>query len=190
MNNEEIIASCLYEVILALDNEYREALYVTENPHLKGTAKRIAKMWIEAFKGLGKPDFEFTTFPFESEIDNEFSNWIIIKDIEFSSWCAHHFLPFSGTIDIGYVPNALIAGASKLPRTVEYLSARPQVQEQLGEDIIQFLYDRLLTSKICVKITSKHTCIACRGAKSRNSEMVTYHSFTKGDLKEFLEMMR
>jgi len=164
--------------------------YNLKDPHNKGTAHRIAKMWIENFKGLGEMDFEFTTFPFESKVDNECSNWIIIRDIEFSSWCAHHFLPFSGTIDIGYIPNEIIAGASKLPRAVDYLSAKPQVQEELGEDIINFLYDRLHTPKICVRIVSKHTCIACRGAKSRHAEMVTFHSFKKADLKEFLGMLK
>jgi GTP cyclohydrolase I len=187
-SSQDIIESYLIMAINELNTVYPELDVLSD--HLKDTPHRISKMWIESFKGLGDRDWEFTTFPYKSEIGNEFSNWIVIKNIEFSSWCAHHFLPFSGTIDIGYVPNALMAGASKLPRAVEYLSARPQVQETLGEDIVEFLYSHLRTSKICVRITSKHSCIQCRGVKSRNSEMVTLHSFTKKDLHEFLEMLK
>jgi GTP cyclohydrolase I len=116
--------------------------------------------------------------------------WIIKKDIEFSSWCAHHFLPFYGKVTIGYVPNDKICGLSKLDRIVNHLSKKPQVQEILGDEILSFLDEKLAPKRLVVIIESTHTCVACRGAESRNSSMITTHYYDVSDLKEFKEMVK
>lgn len=183
-NSLEIMESHLSMALFELKNVYPN--FDPNDAHNIKTPKRIAKMWVENFAGLGEPNFEFTTFPNEQE----FPNWIIKKDIEFSSMCQHHFMPFYGTIDIGYIPNEKMVGLSKLDRTVQYLSARPQVQERLGDDIAHFIHTNLRPQKIVVRVKSEHTCVSCRGARSRNSEMVTFHCHNNKDLKEFMEMLR
>ena len=159
--------------------------YNEKNPHNVGTPDRIARMWIDMFRGLDEPTFEFTTFPNDCELPS----WIIKRDIEFSSMCQHHFMPFYGTIDIGYIPKKKMAGISKLDRAVDYVSKRPQVQEKLGEELLHFLYINLQPEKIAVRIKSTHTCVACRGAESRNSEMVTFHAYSPSVLKDFLGLL-
>lgn len=162
--------------------------YDVMDEHNRNTPHRIAKAWMELGKGYGEIDFEFTTF------DNEFtlseSDWVILKDIEFSSLCQHHFFPFSGKVHIGYVPDKKICGISKLARVVEYFSTRPQVQEGLGADILTFLSSKLKPLKLAIIIESSHTCVACRGVKAKGSKMVTYHALDKTNIKEFKEMMK
>lgn len=154
--------------------------------HNIDTPRRIAKMWVEMFKGLELMDFQFTKFINE---DCKSGNWIILKDIEFSSMCQHHFLPFSGVVHIGYVPKNHICGISKLARVVDYFSQRPQVQERLGKDILDFLYSELKPYKLAIIIESKHSCVGCRGIKSRNASMITTHSRDIADLREFKELI-
>lgn len=157
------------------------------DPHNVNTHKRIVKAWLQMCGGLYERDFEFTTFPKdELELDD---NWVIKKDIEFSSLCQHHFMPFFGKVSIGYVANEKICGISKLDRIVHYYSKRPQVQERLGNEIHDFLWEQLRPRKLAIIIDSVHTCVACRGIESRNSSMITTHGL-KNDVLEFKEMMR
>lgn len=187
MKNLIDMESHIREALLALEREYPE--YKTDDPHNVDTPKRIAKAWMEMCRGYDDCGFDFTTFP--NDRDCSYSdNWIYLTNIEFSSLCQHHFMPFYGIVDIGYVPAERIVGISKLARVTEYFAKRPQVQERLGDDIVDFLYDNLRPLKVAVRIRSTHTCIACRGIESRNSEMITYHSYNQQHLKEFMEMIR
>jgi GTP cyclohydrolase I len=182
---QQIIEADIQMALIELGKLYPE--YDPSDMHNVDTPKRIAKMWIEMFRGLGEPDFEFTVFPNESD---SYCNWIIERDIEFSSMCAHHFMPFMGVVHIGYVPDEIICGLSKLPRVVDYFAARPQVQERLGEDILNYLYMNLKPKKIAIIIESKHTCVGCRGIKSRNAETMTTHSYNYNDLLQFKELLK
>ena len=187
MEREEVKTKMEEHIRSAL--EYLSMIYPyydLTNPHNINTPKRIAKMWIESFKGLNPPDFEFTIFPNEDEQDG----WIIEKNIEFSSFCAHHLMPFFGVAHIGYIPDKVICGLSKIPRVVEYYSSKPQVQETLGEEILYYLYMNLKPKKLVVIIEAKHTCVGCRGIKSRNVETITTHSLNKKDLLEFKELLK
>jgi GTP cyclohydrolase I len=181
----EVMEQAILDALIALQAIYPK--FDVYGDHCKNTPHRIAKAWIEMCKGLGPMDFEFTTFPNES-LGN---GWIIKKDIEFSSLCQHHMLPYMGKVHIGYIPGSKICGISKLDRAVKYFSKRPSVQEIFGDQIAMFLYDRLLPQKLAVIVESLHTCVACRGAESRNSTMITYHDLTSGnDAKEFKEWLR
>lgn len=91
---------------------------------------------------------------------------IILKDIDFSSICEHHLLPFSGKINVAYVPNGKIIGLSKIPRVVKYFSKRPQVQERLVEDIGDYLYKIIQPQFILIEAEATHDCVMCRGAES------------------------
>ena len=170
--------------------------YDNKDEHNIGTPHRVAKMWIEMFKGLGEKDFNFTTFSNEEELgytpikgEELPRNWVVLKDIEFSSMCQHHLMPFSGVVHIGYLPSREICGISKLAREVDYFSARPQVQERLGKDIYNFLWKELRPRALIVIIESKHSCVGCRGIKSRNSKMITVNSMYPEDIAEFKRLI-
>lgn len=134
----------------------------------KETARRVLKYWLE-YAPMGKDDldFDFTTF---EAVANQL---IVCKDIEFSSICVHHLLPFYGRIHVGYIPNELMVGISKIPRLVDWHAKRPQVQEKLTAAIAHDLKDRLQAQGVAVVCEARHTCMACRGVRKHNGVMIT-----------------
>lgn len=131
------------------------------------TAKRVLKFWREFSTAGGVEDFKFTTFPAAG------GQMIVCDHIEFSSLCAHHLLPFYGYAHVGYIPNELQVGLSKIPRLVKQLAHRPQVQEQLTQQVADEMKTRLVPQGVMVVIEARHTCMACRGVASHNAVMRT-----------------
>ncbi len=146
------------------------------------TPKRIAKMWCnELFKNRNLSNFKeleesMTLFPNKYE-DNEL---VIMKDITFNSMCEHHWLPFSGTVTVGYVPNRTVIGLSKIPRVVKYFSKMPQLQEQFTQDIGNYLCKILQPHALFVEVEAKHQCVSCRGAESDCSTHTNFKMIEKG----------
>lgn len=159
----------------------------------KGTPLRVAKMYCnELFKNRNNNNLEelnsrMKTFP------NEYHNdMVIIRDIEFDSICEHHWLPFSGKVTVGYVPNDKVIGLSKVPRVVKYFSKKPQLQEQLTQEIGEYLYDLLEPHAIFVEVEATHQCVKCRGAESNCSTHTNYKKVNQGfedSYKEFKDRM-
>lgn len=137
------------------------------NPDNKDTPLRVAKS-LAYFHGQNEVP-KLTAFPFSGK-----NQIVYINDIEFSSLCAHHHLPFLGYVNIEYIPKDKILGLSKFPRYIEYLSKKsPTTQEVFTEIIYEELCSILDTDKVNVKVVSTvHTCCKARGAKS-NLETVT-----------------
>lgn len=152
------------------------------------SAQQTAERWIKAlkeFRADGDIDFNFTTFP---AVANQM---IVVPNIHFSSLCAHHLFPFEGVAHVGYLPNVLMVGLSKIPRAVRHFSHRPQTQERLTRQIASFLKKRLEAQGVAVVLKATHTCSTCRGIEAVGSSMVTSEmrgSFlTSGDARaEFL----
>jgi GTP cyclohydrolase I len=94
------------------------------------------------------------------------SDMVIMKDIDFTSICEHHWLPFKGLANIGYVPNENIIGLSKIPRVVKYFSKKPQLQERLTKEIGEYLVKTLNPKFLIVELTATHDCVGCRGIES------------------------
>lgn len=130
------------------------------------TANRVINAWAE-YNPREELDFEFTTFAAEK------GQMIIATDIEFSSLCAHHLLPFVGKAHVGYIPNKLQVGLSKIPRLVDHWAKRPQVQERLGAQLGFDLRKRLEPMGVMVVLEARHSCMACRGVRKHNGKMVT-----------------
>ena len=128
--------------------------------HLLKTPLRAAKGIVELCNGLFLSEPAVTLFE-----ANGYNQLIVIKDIEFSSVCIHHFLIFEGVIHIAYLPDKFIVGASKIPRIVEYFAHRPQIQENLSCQIADFIMDKILPKGVLVIVEGRHTCMACRGIK-------------------------
>jgi len=143
-----------------------------EDPNREGlldTPKRVAKMYSEVFSGLHKdPAQELGTFFAE-----QYDEIVLLKDIPFVSMCEHHFLPFSGSASVAYIPSDKIVGLSKLARVVEVLARRPQVQERLTNQIADTILTTLGAKGVGVVVQSTHSCMTIRGIKKPGSRMIT-----------------
>jgi GTP cyclohydrolase I len=138
---------------------------------LKGTPKRVAKMFIdEIYSGLNPANK-----PKVALFDNkyQYNQMLVEKDITFYSNCEHHFVPIIGKAHVAYISSGKVIGLSKLNRIVQYFSKRPQVQERLTNQIAVELQTILNTKDVAVIIDAKHLCVSSRGIKDDTSATVT-----------------
>jgi GTP cyclohydrolase IA len=103
----------------------------------------------------------------------EYDEMVVVKDIDFYSMCEHHMLPFFGKCHIAYMPSRKIVGLSKIPRLVEMLSRRLQVQERLTTQIAQTINEVLQPRGVAVVMEALHMCMLMRGVEKQNSKAVT-----------------
>ena len=138
---------------------------------LKGTPKRVAKMYIdEIFSGLNpanKPKIAL----FENKY--QYNQMLVEKNITFYSNCEHHFVPIIGKAHVAYISSGKVIGLSKLNRIVQYYAKRPQVQERLTNQIAEDLKAILETDDVAVINDAKHLCVSSRGIKDDTSATVT-----------------
>jgi GTP cyclohydrolase I len=140
------------------------------DPNLVETPDRVAKMYLEMFRGLAEgAEPKITAFP----NDERYAAMVIEKDIPFYSLCSHHFVPFYGHAHLAYIPNDKIVGLSKMPRIVEFYARRPQLQERLTEQIAGFLEEQLVPQGVMVVIEARHLCVEMRGVKKPGALTVT-----------------
>jgi len=148
--------------------------------HLAGTAKRMAKMYAEVFGGLTEDiDSRMSIFNAEGSSsegvggDERYRHGMVVKTgIKFNSFCAHHFLPFIGEADIGYIPGPNgILGLSKFARIVEHFARRPQVQERITDQVADYLWSDcgIEPQGVIVVLRANHTCESMRGIKSHSN---------------------
>ena len=138
---------------------------------LRGTPKRVAKMYIdEIFSGLN-PENKPKIALFENKY--RYNQMLVEKNIQFYSNCEHHFVPIFGKVHVAYVSSGKVIGLSKINRIVQYFANRPQVQERLTNQIALELASILETEDIAVIVDAKHLCVASRGIKDDSSATVT-----------------
>ncbi|GGD07267.1 GTP cyclohydrolase I FolE [Hyunsoonleella pacifica] len=138
---------------------------------LKGTPKRVAKMYIdEIFSGLN-PENKPKVALFDNKY--QYNQMLVEKNITFYSNCEHHFVPIIGKAHVAYISSGKVIGLSKLNRIVQYYAKRPQVQERLTNQIANELKEALNTEDIAVIIDAKHLCVSSRGIKDDTSATVT-----------------
>ena len=138
---------------------------------LKGTPKRVAKMFVqEIFAGLNPKNK-----PEVAVFDNKYkySEMLVEKNIDVYSTCEHHFLPIVGQAHVAYISNGNVIGLSKINRIVQYYAKRPQVQERLAVQISKALQEALNTEDVAVLIEGKHLCVSSRGIEDTSSSTVT-----------------
>lgn len=156
---------------------------IGENPQrvgLKDTPTRMAKMWIDIFKGYDEEQLpNVTVFP-NGEDGIEY-NQIITDTGTFNSWCEHHMALFQGTYYFGYIPNKTIVGLSKIARVVDFFGAKLQVQERLGENVVSYIEKKVEPKGMILVLKAKHTCKTVRGVK-KDGNMTT--SIVTGIFKE------
>jgi len=130
------------------------------DPNLSGTEWRVARSFRELFAGsYADADPDLRTFP----NTEGYSEIVAVTDIPFHSICAHHFLPFSGTAHVGYVPRDRLVGLSKLARIVDHYARRPQLQERMTEQIAGLIEDGLHPEGAMVVVQARHFCMEMRG---------------------------
>jgi GTP cyclohydrolase I len=157
-------AAAVKELLLALGED-------PDRDGLRETPGRVARMYAEAFSGLGREPAEVLTTTFDAGHDE----MILVKDIELFSLCEHHLVPFHGVAHVGYIPNlnGYITGLSKLARLVDLYARRPQVQERLTTQVADALVASLAPRGVIVVIAAEHLCMAMRGVRKPGSRTVT-----------------
>ena len=125
----------------------------------------------------------------------DYSEMVIVKDIDFYSLCEHHLLPFFGRCHVAYVPDGKVIGLSKLPRLVEVFSRRLQVQERLTSQIAETVAAKAGPLGVAVVVEATHLCMAMRGVEKQNSVALTsaMHGVFRTDARtrmEFLNLLR
>ena len=137
---------------------------------LVDTPDRIARMYEEIFAGLEQTAED----PLSRTFHVTNNEMVVEKDIVFYSTCEHHFMPFYGKAHVAYIPNGKVVGLSKLARTVEVFARRPQIQEQLTEQIADAIMEYLKPQGAIVMIEAEHMCMTMRGVKKPGSKTVTF----------------
>jgi GTP cyclohydrolase I len=146
----------------------------TARPGLRETPARVADAYEEFFSGLGADPLAplRDTIPV-GDVEPEL---VIVRDLEFRSVCEHHLLPFLGRAHIAYLPAEKVVGLGRLPRLVDILAARPQLQERLTEQIADSLVQALQPRGVIVVLDAQHQCVTTRGARQVHSTTVTVAS--------------
>jgi GTP cyclohydrolase I len=142
-------------------------------PGLLATPERVAQAYTEFFEGVGVDPLIHLADAIPGNVDGEV---VLLRDIEFRSICEHHLLPFLGVAHIAYAPGNRIVGLGRLPRVVETLAARPQLQERLTEQIADALNTGLDPKGVLVVLDAVHGCVTARGVRQTRSSTVTVAS--------------
>ena len=157
-------------------------------PGLAATPRRVAEAYAEFFAGLDQDPLEplrdaplFGASEFIAT-PGQLGELVLLRDIAFRSICEHHLLPFIGVAHIAYLPGERIVGLGRLPQVVEILSARPQLQERLGEQIADTLEAGLAPRGVLVVLDARHSCVTARGSRQALSTTVTIAS--RGELSD------
>jgi GTP cyclohydrolase I len=146
---------------------------IGENPERAGlldTPARVARAYAELTAGYHVDPEKLIN---EAIFDVTYDEMVIVRDIDFYSLCEHHLLPFFGQCHVGYIPDGKVIGLSKIPRIVEMFARRLQIQEQMTQQIAEFLKEHLNPLGVAVVCEGVHMCAAMRGVKKANARMVT-----------------
>lgn len=155
-------------------------LALGEDPDRDGlveTPRRVARMYRELFSGLAADPGPHLRRTF----DESHEEIVIVRDIDFSSLCEHHLLPFLGKAHVAYLPRQKVVGLSKLARTVDVFARRPQVQERMTAQIADALMENLDPHGALVVLEAEHLCMRVRGVEKPNALTVT--SAVRGTFK-------
>ena len=172
------------ETVGRIANHYGDILTAMgENPNREGllkTPERVAKSLQYLTHGY---DIDPKEILLSAMFKEEYSQMVIVKDIEVYSLCEHHMLPFFGKAHIAYIPNGHIVGLSKIPRIVDAFARRLQVQERLTNEIRDCIQETLNPIGVAVVIECRHLCMSMRGIQKQNS-VTTTSAFTGEFSKE------
>jgi GTP cyclohydrolase I len=179
------IASHVHEILRLLGED-------VDREGLLKTPERVAKALQFLTQGYSQDGMKIIQ---SAIFDEEYSQMVLIKDIELYSTCEHHMMPFLGKCHVAYIPNGKITGLSKIARVVETFARRLQVQERLTVQIRDCIDEALHPLGVAVVIEAMHTCMSVRGVQKSNAVTTTSAfsgAFMKSDRtrNEFLNLIR
>ncbi len=140
-----------------------------EREGLRGTPRRIARLYEEVLSGLEESPQQVLNAVFKEDYDEV----VLVRDIPFNSMCEHHLLPFTGVAHVAYIPKDKVVGISKLARAVDHWARRPQVQERLTNQVADLISASLEPRGVAVVMEATHTCMTIRGVRKPGSVVVT-----------------
>lgn len=181
---EEIAGHCLEILRLLGEDPGREGLVKTP--------ERVAKALQFLTKGYGEDGAAILR---SAMFEEEYSQMVLVRDIDLYSTCEHHLMPFIGKAHVAYIPDGRITGLSKIARVVECFARRLQVQERLTVQIRDCIQETLRPLGVAVVIEASHSCMSLRGVQKANAVTVT-SAFSGAFLKsertrnEFLNLIR
>lgn len=151
---------------------------------LSDTPQRVAQAYADFFSGVGVDPVTHLADTVELE-PGQLGELVVLREVAFRSMCEHHLLPFLGVAHLAYVPSSRVVGLGRLPRVVETLASRPQLQERLTEEIADALATGLDAAGVLVVLDAVHGCVSARGVRQANSSTVTVAS--RGTLRDPVE---
>jgi GTP cyclohydrolase I len=156
-------------------------LAIGENPQREGlqsTPQRVSGAYAEFFAGITKNPLDYLreTVP----VGHKQGEIVLLRNISFRSVCEHHLLPFLGKAHIAYLPGERIVGLGRIPRVVDTVASRPQIQERLTEQIADVIDEGLKPRGVLVVIDAEHGCVTTRGVRRTITSTVTVAS--RGEL--------
>jgi GTP cyclohydrolase IA len=163
MSEDGTIANLITKILGELGED-------VEREGLERTPERVEKALRYLTSGYGKDAKEILNGAMFVE---DYDEMVIVKDIDFSSLCEHHLLPFIGKCHVAYMPGRKIVGLSKIPRLVEMFSRRLQVQERLTTQIASTINEVLQPRGVAVVMEAVHLCMLVRGVEKQNSKAIT-----------------
>ena len=146
---------------------------IGEDPEREGlvrTPYRVAKAWEFIARGYKQNLDEILN---NAIFEDDCSEMVIVRDIEFFSMCEHHMLPFFGKAHVAYIPTGKVIGLSKIPRILEMFSRRLQLQERITHQVAHAINDILNPAGVAVVLEGRHLCMQMRGVEKQNSFATT-----------------
>ena len=161
---EKEVAEAFQDVLKAL------VINTKDDHNTYETARRVAKMFVhEIFRGRYYPPPPVTAFPNAKQYDQIY----MTGPITINSTCAHHFQPITGKCYVGVFPGEKVIGLSKFNRLVDWIASRPQIQEEMTEQIADEIEKQTEAKGVAVVLKAKHFCMSARGVKEHDSDMLT-----------------
>lgn len=165
--DRERVAAAVRELLGAIGED-------PQKEELAGTPQRVAEAYAEFFAGVGADPL--THLSDAVPVGEQTGELVLVRDIVLRSMCEHHLLPFRGRAHIAYRPGARVVGLGAIPKVVNTLASRPQVQERLGEQIADTLQTGLSPEGVLVVLEASHGCVADRGSRQSEALVVTVAS--------------
>ena len=169
--DSERIQQAVREILAAIGED-------PNRPELADTPSKVSESYHEFFRGIGVDPVQYLqeSFPADS------TELVLLKDIELVSICEHHLLPFTGVSHVAFLPGEKIIGLGRIAKVVEVLASRPQLQENLGNQIADAIDSGLSPRGVLVVVEARHQCVASRGA--RQPEVNTLTSSARGLMED------
>jgi GTP cyclohydrolase I len=175
-----------YKIQEEYNSETLRGLIESYETILNGVGENVSREGLLKTPERAAKAMQFLTQGYEQDAEailrsamfrEDYSEMVIVKDIELYSLCEHHILPFFGKAHVAYIPNGYIVGLSKIPRVIDVFARRLQVQERLTDEILKCIQNTLNPLGVAIVIEAQHMCMMMRGVQKQNS-LTTTSAFT------------